>query len=149
MARSLLAQPKILLADEPTQGVDVGARAEIYRILREVSGNGVPVIVASSDAKELEGLCDRVIVLSRGHVVASLDGDEVTEERMIRAAVESTTHTRAEEARSKRRISPAWRRRLEGDYAPVLILASVMLVPGRRTSTPRTTATCWRSTSAR
>ena len=130
MARSLLAQPKILLADEPTQGVDVGARAEIYRILREVSSNGVPVIVASSDAKELEGLCDRVIVLSRGHVVATLAGDEVTEERMIRAAVESTTLTRAEESRSKRRVSPAWRRRLEGDYAPVLILASVMLCLG-------------------
>ena len=93
MARSLLSKPSILLADEPTQGVDVGARAEIYRILREVSDSGVPVIVASSDAKELEGLCDRVIVLSRGHVVSSLVGDEVTEERMIRAAVESTTHT--------------------------------------------------------
>lgn len=130
MARSLLAQPKILLADEPTQGVDVGARAEIYRILREVSNNGVPVIVSSSDAKELEGLCDRVIVLSRGHVVASLVGDEVNEERMIRAAVESTTHTRAEGVRAKRRIGPAWRRRLEGDYAPVLILASVMLALG-------------------
>ena len=127
MARSLLSQPKILLADEPTQGVDVGARAEIYRILREVSSNGVPVVVSSSDAKELEGLCDRVIVLSRGHLVASLSGGEVTEERMIRAAVASNTHTRAEETRSKRRLSPAWHRRLEGDYAPVLILASVML----------------------
>ncbi len=120
MARSLLSKPDIVLADEPTQGVDVGARAEIYRILREVSDNGVPVVVASSDAKELEGLCDRVIVLSRGHVVASLVGDEVTEERMIRAAVESTTHTRevAEATTSKRRISAAWRRRIEGDYAP-------------------------------
>jgi ribose transport system ATP-binding protein len=128
MARSLLSKPRIMLADEPTQGVDVGARAEIYRILREVSNNGVPVIVASSDAKELEGLCDRVIVLSRGHLVASLSGDDVTEERMIRAAVESTTHTRTEEKKAeKRRVSPIWRRRLEGDYAPVLILAVVML----------------------
>ncbi len=131
MARSLLSEPAILLADEPTQGVDVGARAEIYRILREVSETGVPVIVVSSDAKELEGLCDRVIVLSRGHVVASLAGDEVTEERMIRAAVESTTHTRTEAERTaKRGLNPAWRRRLEGDYAPVLILAAVMLCLG-------------------
>jgi ribose transport system ATP-binding protein len=131
MARSLLSKPDILLADEPTQGVDVGARAEIYRILREVSGSGVPVVVASSDAKELEGLCDRVIVLSRGHVVAELAGDEVTEERMIRAAVESTTHTRTEEQRTARRgLSPVWQRRLEGDYAPVLILAVVMLALG-------------------
>jgi ribose transport system ATP-binding protein len=131
LARSLLSKPAILLADEPTQGVDVGARAEIYRILREVSGSGVPVVVASSDAKELEGLCDRVIVVSRGHVVASLSGSEVTEERMIRAAVESTTHTRTESERAAgRRLSPRWRRKLEGDYAPVLILAAVMLCLG-------------------
>jgi ribose transport system ATP-binding protein len=128
MARALLSQPKILLADEPTQGVDVGARAEIYRILREVSEEGVPVVVASSDAKELEGLCDRVIVMSRGHVVADLTGSEVTEERMVRAAVESTTHTRSQDtAERSGRLSPAWRRRIEGDYAPVLILAAVMV----------------------
>ncbi|MFI5707821.1 ATP-binding cassette domain-containing protein [Kribbella sp. NPDC051620] len=131
LARSLLSKPAILLADEPTQGVDVGARAEIYRILREVSASGVPVIVASSDAKELEGLCDRVIVLSRGHLVASLTGPEVTEERMVRAAVESTTHTRTEaEPAVGRRLAPRWRRKLEGDYAPVLILAAVMFCLG-------------------
>lgn len=127
MARALLSQPAILVADEPTQGVDVGARAEIYRILREVSDSGVPVVVASSDAKELEGLCDRVIVMSRGHVVATLSGDEVTEERVIRAAVASTTLKKDEQERQARTArSSALRRRLEGDYAPVLILAVVM-----------------------
>src|SRR5206468_10312592 len=73
MARAMLSQPAILVADEPTQGVDVGARAEIDRILREVSARGVPVVVSSSDTLELEGLCDRVIVMSRGHAVASLE----------------------------------------------------------------------------
>ncbi len=131
MARALLSQPAILLADEPTQGVDVGARSEIYRILREVSEAGVPVVVASSDAKELEGLCDRVIVMSRGHVVAELNGDEVTEERMIRAAVESTTLKREEQERQVRSArGSALRRWLEGDYAPVAILAAVMLALG-------------------
>lgn len=126
LARALVSKPAIVVADEPTQGVDVGARAEIYRILREVSLAGVPVVVASSDAKELEGLCDRVIVMSRGHVVATLGGDEVTEERMIRAAVESTTLTR--EGRAGVARSATLRRRLEGDYAPVVILAGVMVV---------------------
>ena len=56
MARAMLSEPAILVADEPTQGVDVGARAEIYRILREVAGRGVPVVVASTDTIELEGL---------------------------------------------------------------------------------------------
>ena len=83
VARALLSEPTLVLADEPTQGVDVGARAEIYQILRDVSASGIPVVVASSDAKELEGLCDTVIVMSRGHVVDTLRGDELTEERMI------------------------------------------------------------------
>ena len=73
MARALLSEPGLIVADEPTQGVDVGARFEIYRILREVSSSGTPVIVNSSDAAELEGLCDKVIVLSRGRVVGDAE----------------------------------------------------------------------------
>jgi ribose transport system ATP-binding protein len=132
MARALLSKPSVLIADEPTQGVDVGARAEIYRILREVCDSGVPVVVASSDAKELEGLCDRVIVMSRGHVVETLSGDKVTEERMINAAVRSTTHTSQQSpaaAGGTQRMSAA-RRFIQGDYAPVVILAVVMLALG-------------------
>ena len=62
LARALLSEPSLIVADEPTQGVDVGARAEIYRILREITNSGTPVVVNSSDAAELEGLCDKVIV---------------------------------------------------------------------------------------
>src|SRR5437763_15785751 len=93
VSRAMLSDPAILVADEPTQGVDVGARAEIYRILREVTSRGVPVVVASSDARQLQGLCDRVIVMSRGHAVATLEGDAVTEERIVHAAISATTHT--------------------------------------------------------
>ena len=78
---------RLIVADEPTQGVDVGARAEIYRILREVSDSGTPVIVNSSDAAELEGLCDKVIVMSRGRVVATLTGDDVSKQMIVAAAV--------------------------------------------------------------
>jgi ribose transport system ATP-binding protein len=136
VARALLSEPVLLLADEPTQGVDVGARAEIYGILRDVSASGVPVIIASSDAKELEGLCDTVIVLSRGHVVDTLRGADINEERMIRAAVNSTTRAvaidaipdAASEQQSRRSI--AVRRFLQGDYAPAVLLTAVMLVLG-------------------
>jgi ribose transport system ATP-binding protein len=129
LSRVLLADPAVLVADEPTQGVDVGARAEIYRILREVCDRGVPVVVASSDAKELEGLCDRVIVMSRGHIVETLSGDEITEERMIRAAVRSTAHTRQASGETGARAErwAAVRRFIQGDYAPVVILGIVML----------------------
>ena len=129
MARAMLSEPAILVADEPTQGVDVGARAEIYRILREVSAGGVPVVVASSDTLELEGLCDRVIVMSRGKAVATLEGDAVTEERIVHAAISATAHT-AEQAARRSTGSSRVTRFIEGDYAPVLVLAAVMFALG-------------------
>jgi ribose transport system ATP-binding protein len=126
MSRAMLSDPAILVADEPTQGVDVGARAEIYCILREVTARGVPVVISSSDTLELEGLCDRVIVMSRGHAVATFEGDEVTEERIVHAAISSTTHT-AEEATRRASRSSRIARFIEGDYAPVVVLAVVMI----------------------
>jgi ribose transport system ATP-binding protein len=130
MSRAMLSDPAILVADEPTQGVDVGARAEIYRILREVTSRGVPVVVASSDAIELEGLCDRVVVMSRGHAVATLEGPDVTEERIVHAAISATAHTSAQAARRRATGTSRFARFVEGDYAPVLVLAAVMIALG-------------------
>jgi ribose transport system ATP-binding protein len=135
ISRALLSEPLLLVADEPTQGVDVGARAEIYGILREASSRGVPVIVASSDAKELEGLCDRVVVMSRGHVAATLVGEEVTEQRIVAAAVTSTAEATSAAA-TRRASSTRLTRVLQGDYAPtgllLLVIAAlaIYLVPG-------------------
>ena len=130
IARALLSNPSILIADEPTQGVDVGARAEIYRILRNVADSGVPVVVASSDAMELEGLCDTVIVMSRGHVVETLTGEDVTEERMVHAAVSSTRLRREDAARQRAAASTRFQRFLQGDYAPVAALSAVIVALG-------------------
>ncbi|MEK9536494.1 MAG: ATP-binding cassette domain-containing protein, partial [Aquiluna sp.] len=134
MSRALLSDPLVILADEPTQGVDVGARAELYHILRDVSASGIPVVVASSDAKELEGLCDTVYVMSRGQVVRELHGDEITEENMVHAAVTSTTRVvdikkmEAEEKKADRNsLSSRLWRFARGDYAPSLLLVLVML----------------------
>ncbi|MFY0409347.1 ATP-binding cassette domain-containing protein [Solicola sp. PLA-1-18] len=125
LARALLSEPPLVVADEPTQGVDVGARAEIYTILRETSAAGVPVVIASSDAKELEGLCDRVIVMSRGHVVADLHGEEVTETRIIQAAVTSTTEVVADAERNRSSRLGRW---LDSEYTPTLLLVAVMVL---------------------
>jgi ribose transport system ATP-binding protein len=130
LARALLAAPKILLADEPTQGVDVGARSEIYRIMRDVAGSGVPVVMVSSDAKELEGLCDRVVVFSRGHVVAELAGADVTEENITAQVVGATTVRKDEPAPA---ASSRLRHLVKGDYAPSVILALVILALGAYT----------------
>ena len=131
MARALLSEPLLLVADEPTQGVDVGARAEIYKILREVSASGIPVVVASSDAKELEGLCDQVIVMSRGHAVEILQGSDISEERMIHAAVRSTTRSASAVADSLNDTkSSGFGRFVQGDYAPSVLLVGVMILLG-------------------
>ncbi|TIH38639.1 ATP-binding cassette domain-containing protein [Subtercola vilae] len=131
ISRALLSEPVLLIADEPTQGVDVGARVEIYRILREASESGIPVIIASSDAKELEGLCDRVIVMSRGHVVATLSGDQITEEIIVSAAVSSTTQSiQVGTGKSTVKRSTGVRRFLQGDYAPSALLVAVIILLG-------------------
>ena len=130
MARALLSEPLLLVADEPTQGVDVGARAEIYKILREVSASGIPVVVASSDAKELEGLCDQVIVMSRGHAVEILQGADISEERMIHAAVKSTTRSVSVVSGLTSMKSSFLGRFMQGDYAPSVLLVGVMILLG-------------------
>ncbi|MCU1658272.1 MAG: putative transporter ATP-binding/permease protein, partial [Pseudonocardiales bacterium] len=131
MARALLSEPALLVADEPTQGVDVGARAQIYKILRQVSESGIPVVVNSSDAKELEGLCDQVLVMSRGHVVEVLRGDDVTEERIVNAAVTSTKRAvEADNIALKERTSSRLGRFLTGDYAPSVLLLAVIFALG-------------------
>ncbi len=129
MSRALLSEPGFIVADEPTQGVDVGARFEIYRILREVSGNGTPVIVNSSDAAELQGLCDVVIVLSRGRVVEALRGDAITEARIVGAAVEAETHAHhaGERADAPRRLGDRIRHFVQSDNATVVPLTLVIV----------------------
>jgi ribose transport system ATP-binding protein len=131
MARALLSEPGLIVADEPTQGVDVGARAEIYRILREVSNSGTPVIVNSSDAAELEGLCDQVIVLSRGRVVATLRGEDVNEARIVAAAVNAATHVgQSGVATGGNSAGGAWRHFLQSDNAPAVPLTLVTVLLG-------------------
>lgn len=86
---------KLILAEEPTQGVDVGARFDIYEALRGKADEGVAAIVKSSDPLELAGLCDRVIVMSRGRIVEEIPHEELGERRIVEAIVGS----RASEAR--------------------------------------------------
>jgi len=130
ISRALLSDPVLLVADEPTQGVDVGARAEIYAILRDASRRGVPVVVASSDTKELEGLCDQVLVMSRGQVVATLVGEQVTEAAMVSAAVGARTEAIAVPEALRSRHATGFRRFMRGDYAPSALVGLVLVLLG-------------------
>jgi ribose transport system ATP-binding protein len=79
----------VILAEEPTQGVDVASRFDIYDALRGKAKEGVAIVVKSSDPLELAGLCDRVIVMSRGVIVDEIHGEELGERRIVEAIVGS------------------------------------------------------------
>lgn len=130
LASVLASEPSLFLVDEPTQGVDVGARMEIYRTLRSAAQRGIPVIVVSSDSQEVAGLCDRVLIFSRGHIVQELVGSSVNESAITAAVLTSTT------VRERRHdsISSLWKW-AAGDLAPIAMLAlSVLLLGAYATS---------------
>ncbi len=86
LAKWLCAQPKVLIADEPTRGVDVGAKANIHADLRRLADEGIGVIVISSELPEVLGLSDRVAVFREGELTAVLDGETATQEEVMRHA---------------------------------------------------------------
>lgn len=82
---------KVLILDEPTRGVDVGAKVEIYRIIRLLADRGIGILLISSELSEILGMADRIIVMSQGRVTGELSGNELTEEHVMRCAVVSQT----------------------------------------------------------
>lgn len=85
-AKGLAVRPKVLIADEPTRGVDVGAKGQIHELLAELAGAGVGILLISSEVEEVLGLAHRVVVLRRGRVVRECEGADVTREIVMRAA---------------------------------------------------------------
>ncbi|WP_367825322.1 sugar ABC transporter ATP-binding protein [Streptomyces sp. LMG1-1-1.1] len=87
LARWLARKPKVLILDEPTRGIDVGAKAEIYQIIADLAAEGVAVLVISSELPELLGLADRVVVMQGGRITGELDRSEATEEAILELAM--------------------------------------------------------------
>jgi ribose transport system ATP-binding protein len=88
LAKWLSANCRVLLLDEPTRGVDVGARVEIYGLINELAAAGMAIVVVSSEMMEVIGLCDRVAVMSHGSLTGTLQGSEITEENIMRLAIQ-------------------------------------------------------------
>ncbi|UVL75239.1 sugar ABC transporter ATP-binding protein [Pseudomonas protegens] len=86
LARWLMTQPRILILDEPTRGIDVGAKAEIYRLIASLAGEGMAVIMISSELPEVLGMSDRVMVMHEGQLMGTLDRNEATQERVMQLA---------------------------------------------------------------
>ncbi len=89
LARWLAKQTKILVLDEPTRGVDVGAKAEIYHIIDQLAATGVAILVISSELPEVLGLADRIVVMQNGEITGQLTHAEATEERILALAMKS------------------------------------------------------------
>ncbi|MCX6628274.1 MAG: sugar ABC transporter ATP-binding protein [Candidatus Solibacter sp.] len=87
LAKWLGTDCRVLLLDEPTRGVDVGAKAEIYGLINDLAGAGLAIVMVSSEMMEMIGLCDRVLVVSQGEIGGVLEGAAITEENIMRLAV--------------------------------------------------------------
>ena len=83
-AKWLTAEPSLVLLNDPTRGVDVGAKAEMHTIVRRLAADGKVVLICSTDLAELATVCDRVLVMQRGRVRGELSGDELSEQELLR-----------------------------------------------------------------
>ena len=90
----LIGTPEIVLMDEPTRGIDVGAKSEIYRLIAKLADENKGLVIFSSDFEELLGLCDRIMVVYKGSIVADLAADEATSEKLLSASVGGTGNGR-------------------------------------------------------
>ncbi|NLH06357.1 MAG: sugar ABC transporter ATP-binding protein [Chloroflexi bacterium] len=86
IARWLTLKPRVLILDEPTRGIDVGTKAEIYHLLNQLARQGVAVLVISSELPEVLGISDRILVMHEGRITATLNRDEATQDAIMRAA---------------------------------------------------------------
>lgn len=89
LSKWILTDPDLLILDEPTRGIDVGAKYEIYTIMNQLVGEGKSVIFISSEMPELLGMCDRVYVMNEGRIVGELRGEAITQEAIMRAIMQS------------------------------------------------------------
>jgi rhamnose transport system ATP-binding protein len=90
IAKWLATEPRLLIIDEPTRGIDVGTKAEVHRLISELAGQGLAILMISSELPEVLGMADRVLVVCEGRLTADMDRDDATPENVMRAA----THTR-------------------------------------------------------
>ena len=94
IAKWLATDPKLLIIDEPTRGIDVGTKAEVHRLLSELAGRGLAILMISSELPEVLGMADRVLVVCEGRLTADMPRHEATPENVMRAATRTLEASR-------------------------------------------------------
>jgi rhamnose transport system ATP-binding protein len=89
LAKWLASGPRVLILDEPTRGIDIGAKVEVHRIISELAASGLGIILISSDLPEVLAMSDRIVVLHEGRVTAEIPRDRASQERVMFAATGS------------------------------------------------------------
>jgi ribose transport system ATP-binding protein len=133
----LYARPQVFIFDEPTLGVDVGTKAELYRTIRDLAHQGAGVIVLSADLLELIGLCDRILVVSAGRIVDEQRAEDATEESLIRSAVTASRddaggRLKRSDARAINAQRVAWTQRWSGPILVATLLLAFILYTALR-----------------
>ena len=86
ISKLLTVRPKLIFLDEPTRGIDVGAKYEIHKLIRKLADEGMGIIMISSELPEIIGMCDRVMVMLEGKIAGEVTGDKITEQNIIHLA---------------------------------------------------------------
>jgi len=98
LGKWIMANPDVLILDEPTRGIDVGAKYEIYTIINKLAAEGKAILMISSEMPELLGMCDRIYVITEGQIVGELQKEEATQEAIMKKIIEH-------QKRSRQRVS--------------------------------------------
>ena len=145
LAKGLRTEPRVLILDEPTQGIDVGTKAEVHAMIADLAAQGMAIILISSEMPELIGMCDRIVVLREGQRTAEFAGGEATQEKVLEAATKTSERADQAEraAREEKKKGPLdWLKRREfGLLAAMLAVAiPVTIINPRMVSAANLTA---------
>ena len=86
IGKGILTNPKVLLMDEPTRGIDVGAKEDVFKIMDKLADRGISIIYVSSELKQIMSVSDRVLVMSKGKITGEFNKDEMTEDKLVKAS---------------------------------------------------------------
>jgi ribose transport system ATP-binding protein len=90
IAKCLATKPKVLMLDEPTRGIDINAKNEIYKLISELAASGLGIIMVSSELPEILAISDRILVMADGVITAEFEGGKATEDNILKAAIPQT-----------------------------------------------------------